>query len=110
MKLLLDQNLAHRLAVALNTLYPGSQHVRTLGMDTASDDAVWAYARDHGMTIVSKDSDFYYRSMLLGHPPKVVWLRLGNCTTAEIFELLQTRQVDLLIFEKETSASFLSLP
>jgi predicted nuclease of predicted toxin-antitoxin system len=110
MKLLLDQNLAYRLATALDSLYPGSQHLRMLGMETSSDDEVWNYAREHKMTIVSKDSDFYHRSMLLGHPPKVVWLRLGNCTTAAISTLLQARQADLLIFDQDTGASFLILP
>jgi predicted nuclease of predicted toxin-antitoxin system len=91
MKLLFDQNLSHRLLIALEALYPGTQHIREQGLDTASDDVVWNYARDHGMTIVSKDSDFYHRSMLLGHPPKVVWVRLGNCTTVAVAGLLQAR-------------------
>jgi predicted nuclease of predicted toxin-antitoxin system len=110
MKLLFDQNLAHRLGSALASLHPGSRHIRELGMDTASDDDVWSYARDNGMTIVSKDSDFYHRSMLLGHPPKVILLRLGNCTTAQVIELLQARNEDVLAFEQDSSASFLILP
>ena len=28
--------------------------------------------------IVSKDADFYQRSVTYGPPPKVVWLRIGN--------------------------------
>lgn len=58
MKLLIDQNISFRLSAALGSLYPGSQHVRDLGMDTASDDTVWNHAHYKGMTIVSKDSDF----------------------------------------------------
>lgn len=38
MKLLLDQNLAHQLVLTLESLYPGSLHVRTLGMQMASDE------------------------------------------------------------------------
>jgi predicted nuclease of predicted toxin-antitoxin system len=30
---------------------------------------------------VFKDSDFSERSVLRGSPPKVIWLRIGNCTT-----------------------------
>lgn len=78
MKLLFDHNLSYRLVPALASLYPGSVHVRDLGMTTVDDDVIWNYARQHELAIVSKDSDFYYRSMLFGHPPKVVWIRLGN--------------------------------
>lgn len=110
MKLLFDHNLSFRLVPALASLYPGSMHVRDQRMATASDVMIWAYAQHHGLAIVSKDSDFYYRSMLLGPPPKVVWLRVGNCTTAQILALLQTRHGDMLAFEQDAMASFLALP
>ena len=45
MKLLLDQNLSHRLVAALADLYPGSAHVRDLGLKEAADEAIWDYAR-----------------------------------------------------------------
>jgi predicted nuclease of predicted toxin-antitoxin system len=42
MKLLLDQNVSPRLVARLAGLYPGSAHVHDLGLDTASDDEIWA--------------------------------------------------------------------
>ena len=39
MKLLLDENLSERLLSLLGDLYPGSAHVRQVGMNRA-DDAV----------------------------------------------------------------------
>ena len=42
------------------------------------------YAKDNGYAIVSKDSDFQERSVLRGPPPKIIWLRATNCTSAEI--------------------------
>ena len=48
MKLLLDQNLSPRLVARLADLFPDSQHVSYVGLDRASDRAVWDYARDHG--------------------------------------------------------------
>lgn len=110
MKLLFDQNLSHNLVPQLVGLYPESQHVRLLGMDTASDETVWNHARDNGFAIVSKDLDFFHRSMVFGHPPKVVRLNTGNCTTADIRALLQERQTDLLAFDEDETASFLILP
>ena len=59
--------------------------------------------------IVSKDSDFQQRAVLWGHPPKVVWVRLGNCSTTDVSDLLRIRLADLLAFEADPVASFLAL-
>lgn len=109
MKLLFDQNLSVRLIGVLADLYPGSEHVRLLGMTTADDEVIWNYARQHGFIIISKDSDFYHRSMRFSHPPKVVWVRMGNCATDRIAELLRTVHAELLAFEQDKLASFFAL-
>ena len=62
MKLLLDQNLSPRLVTILSAVYPGSTHVRTVGLHAADDDRVWTYAAEQGFVIVSKDADFHQRS------------------------------------------------
>lgn len=89
MKLLFDENLSPRLAEVLADLYPGSTHVHSCGLGRADDSAVWQYAKDHGFTIVSKDSDFQDLSVLHGYPPKVIWLRAANCSSSEIENLLR---------------------
>ena len=94
MRLLLDQNLSPRLVSALADVFPGSIHVRDVGLSRATDDAVWNYAAQHGHVIVSKDAEFHQRSFLLGHPPKVVWIRRGNCSTRDIETLLRHRHPD----------------
>ena len=109
MKLLLDQNLAPGLVTALATLYPDSAHVRERGLATADDDAVWRYAADQGFTIVSKDADFHERSFLLGPPPKVIWIRRGNCSTDEVLALLHDAHAAIVQFEADPEASFLAL-
>jgi predicted nuclease of predicted toxin-antitoxin system len=109
MKLLFDQNLSPRLVALLAVEFPGSQHVRDAGLAAAPDPAVWAYAAAQGLAIVSKDSDFQHRALLFGHPPKVVWVRLGNCSTAAVAALLRVRQADLLAFEADPTASLLAL-
>lgn len=80
-----------------------------MGLATADDQAIWRYAAQQQLAIVSKDSDFQYRALLHGHPPKVVWVRLGNCTTATVATLLRARQSDLLAFEADVVASILVL-
>ena len=58
--------------------------MRTIGLSTADDAVIWDHALRHGFTIVSKDSDFSGLSSLFGAPPKVIWLTLGNCSTAVV--------------------------
>lgn len=72
MKLLFDENVSHRLPESLANEYPGSMHVRTVGLRGADDRRIWDYSRDQGFAIVSKDTDFRERSYVDGAPPKVV--------------------------------------
>lgn len=89
MKLLLDQNLSPYLVKRLSDIYPGMIHVHTLKLDCSLDEEIWQVARDRGYTIVTKDADFSERSLILGFPPKVIWIRRGNCSTSEIEKILR---------------------
>jgi predicted nuclease of predicted toxin-antitoxin system len=108
-KLLFDENVSPHLVRALADFYPGSAHVHDCGLGSADDDAVWQYAKEHGFTIVSKDSDFQERSVLRGFPPKFVWLRVTSCTTAEIEKLLRAAQPVISRFINEDTESCLLL-
>ena len=72
MKLLFDENLSPKLPRILSVYFPESMHIRDCGLKGFPNEAVWKYARDNGFVIVSKDSDFYQRSLLYGHPPKLI--------------------------------------
>lgn len=109
MKLLLDHNLSRRLVPVLQDAFPGTTCLATLGLEKAADDVVWKYALEHGFTIVSKDADFHQRSFLRGHPPKVVWIRIGNCATDEIGRILLDRSAELRLFSSSDDAAFLVL-
>ena len=109
MRLLFDENLAPRLVRLLADLYPGSAHVHDLGLGAVADAAVWGYAREHGFTVVSKDADFHALSQLRGHPPKVVWVRRGNCSTADVAALLRAHHLRILEFGTEPDTAFLAL-
>ena len=108
-RLLFDQNLSPRLAGLLAAEFPGSAHVRDVGLAAAPDPVIWAHAAAGGFAVVSKDADFQQRALVRGHPPKVVWVRLGNGPTAAVADLLRSRQADLLAFEADPVASFLAL-
>ena len=89
MKLLFDQNLPPRLTDSLADLYPESSHVMDLELDQASDREIREFAFQNGYTIVTKDADFGDLNLILGFPPKVVWIRRGNCSTKEVESLLR---------------------
>ncbi len=107
MKLLFDANLSPRLVAPLRDIFPGSVHVFEVGDLVADDMSIWSHARDNGFTIVSKDSDFHRMSFVLGAPPQVIWLRVGNCATSVVERLLRGRFPDIEFFEKSQDAAFL---
>jgi predicted nuclease of predicted toxin-antitoxin system len=109
-KLLFDENLSPRLVHALEPEYPGSAHVRTLGLRGATDEAIWEQARHEGYAIVSKDNDFRQLSFLYGAPPKVIWLSVGNAGTEAIFHFLRSQRAEIQAFEADAEASLLVLP
>jgi predicted nuclease of predicted toxin-antitoxin system len=88
-KLLFDQNLSHKLVSLLADVYVEGTHTRFLGLDRAADPEVWFHARTHGLLLVTKDSDLGELAVLRGAPPKVRWLRIGNCSTEAVEKLLR---------------------
>jgi predicted nuclease of predicted toxin-antitoxin system len=88
MKLLLDENLSRRILPFLETNYPGSTQVALIGMERASDEEIWHYAKNNGFCIVTKDADFYDLSLVNGAPPKVIWLKSGNVTKSAVAQIL----------------------
>lgn len=108
MKLLFDENLSPRLVERLADVYPESQHVSGVDLGAAQDFAVWEYAKRYGFAIVSKDSDFAERSVLESGPPKVIWIRLGNCSTSEIeAQLRSARDIVRTFVEKDEETCLL---
>lgn len=110
MKLLLDQNLSWKLVEELGESYPESKHIKQVLSTEADDRDIWNYAKENGFAIVTKDDDFVQRSLLLGHPPKVIWIRLGNCKTQQIFQLLTHSRETVLAFISDEEKSLLAIP
>jgi predicted nuclease of predicted toxin-antitoxin system len=102
-KLLLDENLSDRILPRIADLFPESTHVKAALLTQRADSEVAEWARRNDFTIVSKDTDFYQRSVIFGAPPKFIWLRLANWTTAVIVEMLRLQHA--LINQFITSAT-----
>lgn len=101
MKLLFDENLSPKLPNRLSNLFPDSLHVRDVGMKATIDPIVWDYAKDNDFMIVSKDADMHDLSLVFGNPPKVIWLRLGNCSTSLESSLRREFSTIKLFYEDE---------
>lgn len=110
MKLFLDENLSDAVVNQILDLYPGSTHVKLQKLQQTDDLQIWEFARRHGFVIVSKDADFHQRSLVFGHPPKFIFLRVGNCPTGRITELLRSSHVLISAFDADPDASILVLP
>ena len=65
---------------------------------------------ENDFIIVTKDDDFEQRSVLLGHPPKVIWIRLGNCQTADVVSLLLNSKHIIHAFGDDQEKSILPIP
>ena len=109
MRLLFDEQLSEELVASLGDLFPDSLHIRLLDAGGSADSSVWQLAREHQCVLVTKDEDFHRLSVLRGAPPKVVWLRVGNCTTDDIARLLRVRAADIRRFEAQGVETFLEL-
>jgi predicted nuclease of predicted toxin-antitoxin system len=108
-KLLFDQNLPPALAYRLRDLFPGSEHVFPLGLAAVPDEQVWTFAKTYGFTLLTKDADFSELSLLRGFPPKVVWLRTGNCTTTQVEALIRSSTGLLKQLENDPEAGLVVL-
>lgn len=109
MKLLFDPNLSPRLVNRLVDLYPDSNHLFNLKLDTVKDSVVWQYARDYNFTIATKDSDFSELSLLRGFLPKVIWIRIGNCTTNDVESKLRSHHPEIEEFHLQSNLGILIL-
>ena len=109
MRLLFDEQLAEDLCDLLHDAFPDSLHIRRLGAGGASDERVWQLAIEHGCVLVTKDGDLHRFSVMRGAPPKVIWIRIGNCSTAEIVALLLDLPTQIAGFVGQNEATFLEL-
>jgi len=82
LKLLFDESLSARLVGALADQFPNSSHVNLVGLASATD----------------LDDDFRSLSLVNGAPPKVIWLRIGNASTAAIESFIRSALVKIRTF------------
>ena len=109
MRLLYNNMLSDKLIAQLADIYPDSLHIKNIGPENVPDTEVWSYAREHGLTIVTKDRDYREISQARGHPPKVFLITLPNCSTAQIASLLRQHHADLASLQQADEKALLEV-
>ncbi len=109
MKLLLDQNISHRLAKKIEPIFPGTEQVKRVGLENKPDKVIWDFAKKEEFTIVTFDSDFYDLSLLHGQPPKLIWIKSRNTTTKNLEKILTARAIQIANFIADNNLSCLEI-
>jgi predicted nuclease of predicted toxin-antitoxin system len=89
-KLLLDHNISHKLVARLADVFPGSTQTRLLNLGRTTDPQLWLIAQTNDYIFVTKDRDVAELAILRGTPPKIIWLRMGNCRSPVIEHALRS--------------------
>ena len=100
MRLLFDQNISYRIIALLEHDFPNCAQVKSLGLQDKTDREIWTFAKANDFAIVTFDADFFDFASLHGHPPKIIWLRIGNTATGQI--------ASYLIQQKESINAFMN--
>jgi predicted nuclease of predicted toxin-antitoxin system len=109
MKLLFDHHLSRKLVTRLVDVFPNSSHVVFHGLDHADDIDIWHFAQQHDFTIVTKDSDMNDITALRGAPPKLIWLRIGNCSTPVTESIIRKNHPLIEQFHRDPNGAILEI-
>ncbi len=88
MKFIIDQQLPPALAKWFEERGHVAQHVFLIGLSDVSDCVIWDRAYAEEAVVVTKDIDFAERRLREASGPTVLWLRIGNTTKVELFEIM----------------------
>lgn len=110
MKILVDQNISFRILPLIQSEFPETLHVKTLGLTDFNDFQIFQYARQHDfVAVLSLDEDFHLIQLEHGVPPKIIWLRTGNCSTAVLSEIILTNSNTIRLFLEDNALECLEI-
>lgn len=89
MKIVIDQNISFRIIPHINHLFTEIIHIRTLGWTDAPDIVIFRNAKQQDFdAILTLDEDFDNIILENSPPPKILWLRVRNCTTNHLAKII----------------------
>ena len=109
MKLLIDENLSHKLAGKRVDLFPQMDHVRDFELTHSLDSAIWEFAKQSGFTILTTDIDYFDMVTAFGPPPKVIWLRSWAHSTRTAEALIRREAIRITAFLDDDTQGILVL-
>ncbi len=92
---IVDENLPPHLAYWLRDKGQTATHVEYESLGSSPDSNIWKWAAEHDAIIVSKDEDFHNR-IVIGRPPKLIWIRWGNVRKKPLIAKLEQLWPDIL--------------
>jgi predicted nuclease of predicted toxin-antitoxin system len=84
-------------------MFPDVRHIAAVIGREADDSTILGYADRHGLTIVTKDSDFVHRAGDRGRPPKIIFVATGNGPWREVALALERHRVAIETFVADSS-------
>ena len=107
MRLLFDENISYRIVKKVSSVFPNSSHVSAFSLLNTDDRQIREFALANKFTIVTNDSDFNDLLLILGFPPKIIWLQAGNTSTGHIADLLIQNKEKILAFINDSENGIL---
>lgn len=105
MKLLIDQNISHRIIDSISDVYPNSIHVTELDLENSSDEAIWKYALINEFTLLTTDSETCSRNVISKESPKIICIQSDVVTTTKVEWTLRVNQKTIADFITGTDIS-----
>lgn len=89
MKIVIDQNISFRIIPHITHLFSEVAHVRSLGWTDFPNILIFRNAKQQEFdTILTLDEDFENIILENSPPPKILWLRVRNCSTIHLAEII----------------------
>ena len=92
MKLLIDQNISHRIIDSISDIYPDSIHLTEVHLATSSDLEIWEYALNHDLILLTTDPEACNRNVLSSIAPKIICIQSEVVTTNKVEWTLRVNQ------------------
>ncbi len=53
---------------------------------------IWSFALENDWVIITKDDDFQFRASVSKQHPRIVWVRVGNCSKVRLIPINRSRR------------------
>ena len=105
MKLLIDQNISHKIIDSISDIYPNSIHVTELTLTEGSDLEIWEFALTNDFVFLTTDPETCNRNVISERSPKIICIQSEVITTTKVEWTLRVNQESIEQFINSTDIS-----